>query len=102
MFKYTLGLESLQDTVIEQRINDVITNNKDASVSYKPRSGGGYGKNDKYYNDEIISFMKDEGEDLLYFFGYTNVGENNTSFFKYDHHKPESLNQFNGFLKWNQ
>ena len=46
--------------------------------------------------------MKEKGEDLLYFFGYANVDDNKTSFFKFEDHKQESLGRFNGFKKWNK
>lgn len=40
LMKFILGLDSLEGTVIEQRIEDVIKMGSASNQVYKPRSGG--------------------------------------------------------------
>lgn len=38
--KFILGMDSLEGTVIEQRIEEVVSMDKKSTQVYKPRSGG--------------------------------------------------------------
>lgn len=57
-FRFNLSISSLEGTVVESRINLALEKGKSASVAYKPRSGGVFGKNDKYFNTEQIEHIK--------------------------------------------
>ena len=64
-----LGEESLENTVIEQRIRDVISSGK--NFLYKPRSaGGGFHKHVNKISKEKMQALMDKLEDFLHFFGY--------------------------------
>ena len=40
LFKYILAMDTLEGTVIERRIDDVLKMDKKTTMAYKPRSGG--------------------------------------------------------------
>jgi hypothetical protein len=53
IFAFVLGTPSIEGTVIEQRIEDVLKVGKEGSIIYKPRNGGGgVNKNLHNYTDE--------------------------------------------------
>lgn len=67
--RFILGLDSLEGTVIERRIDDVIAMGTKANQVYKPRSGT-VNKNLDKYTDEMLLEVKDKMEELIHFFGY--------------------------------
>ena len=81
-FKYALEMESLEDTVAEKRIQDVLEKQgHNASVIYKPRSGGTVNRNLHRYTPELMDYIKQVAGDLIVYFGYASYEENPTGFF---------------------
>ena len=64
-----LGEENLDNSVVEQRIKDVISTGK--NFLYKPRSaGGGFHKHATKIQKEKMEALMDKLEYFLHFFGY--------------------------------
>ena len=84
LMKFILGMDTLEGTVIEQRIEDVLSMDKTSTQVYKPRSGGS-NKNIMNYTPEQIEFQKSFNEYLIHYFGYAADGkpDNNTPYFDY-------------------
>ena len=82
-FKFCLNIEDLEGTFIEKRIQEVlITQGKRAGISYKPRNGQ-FGNNTTYYSNDQIEYIKKIAEQYLYYFGYVEMKDNVTSFYKF-------------------
>ena len=64
-------MESLDGTVIERRIDDVLDMGKTASQAYKPRLAGA-NKNVKNYTNEMYQKVKKTNSDIHHIFGYVN------------------------------
>ena len=78
-------MDDLSGTVIEQRIEDVLSLGASATQSYKPRNGG-MNKNLGNYTKEQIEHVYEKSEKLLHFFGYVKNPahpDNNTPFYDY-------------------
>lgn len=73
IMKFVLGLESLEGTVIEQRIKEVLSLGKEATQVYKPRSGG-INKNMAHYTEDQIQLQMSVNEEFLHYFGYVDDG----------------------------
>ncbi len=111
-FAFSLGLETTEGTVIQQRIKDVIANQgHSASVLYQPRASNGgkidpktqINKNLYRYSEDLLNYIKDAAGDLLYFFGYVDVDEkSSTPFFKFEKHDPAAITQNERFKMWNK
>ena len=69
IFKFTLGLESLEGTVVEKRINDLITDNNEKSGVYKPRSGK-VNSNMEWFSKEQIEYVNKELRPYNFYFGF--------------------------------
>ena len=84
LMKFILGMDSLEGTVIEQRIEEVVSMDKKSTQVYKPRSGGS-NKNLANYTPEQIEYQMTHNEDLIHYFGYSADGNpnNNTPYFDY-------------------
>lgn len=88
-FNFIMGVESIEGTYLEKRVNDVLEN-KDAGMIYKPRSGKiNLNTNQKYYNDEMRAYVMKNCKEYINFFGYTKIEgiENKFGFFEYDNMK---------------
>lgn len=69
MFKYILGVENVDESVIEKRIQDTI--NTGSNFIYKPRNaGGGFHKCADKISKEQMEYMMHTLEPFMYFFGY--------------------------------
>jgi hypothetical protein len=69
MFRFILGEENIDGTIIEQRIRDTIKGGK--NFLYKPRSaGGGFHKHTDKISQEQMQYLMDKLEYYLHFFGY--------------------------------
>ncbi|CDW77353.1 fbox domain containing protein [Stylonychia lemnae] len=113
-FSFALDLKSIKDTLIGQRINDVIKNQgHSASLIYQPRSSTGgqasqktqVNKNLHRYSQVLLDYIKEQAADLLYFFGYVQIDKETperTGFFNYKDHDPKLLAQSHGFKEWNK
>mmetsp|Transcript_10067 Transcript_10067/g.16976 ORF Transcript_10067/g.16976 Transcript_10067/m.16976 type:complete len:107 (-) Transcript_10067:357-677(-) len=72
MFRFILAEKDLDNTVIEQRIRDVISGGK--NFLYKPRSaGGGFHKHTDKISEERMQKLKEDLEYYLHFFGYAKL-----------------------------
>ena len=104
LMKFILGMDSIEGTVIEQRIEDVLAMGKASSQVYKPRSGGS-NKNMQNYTAEQIEYQKSVNEELIHFFGYCkddSIKDNLTPFVDYGGKaKPESVRQINKYKELN-
>ena len=96
-------MESLEGTVIEQRIKEVVAMGKGASQVYKPRSGG-INKNLTNYKPHQIEYTKNFNEDMIHFFSYVEDGkeDNRTPFFDYEGKaSAENIAKINGYKQLN-
>lgn len=101
---FILGIESLEGTVCQARIKEVLNKGKKATHVYKPRSGG-INKNLKNYQPHQIEYTKYLNEELLHFFGYVDDGDsdNVTPFFNFDGKAdPANVAQMNSFRSFNE
>jgi len=86
LFKFILGLENIEGTVIEKRIMDVMGMGSKKNQTYKPRQGG-TNRNLINFLPEQIEFTKQYNEDLFHIFGYVKdkrLPDNNTPFLDYE------------------
>lgn len=99
-FCFILNVESIEGTVIQKRIREVIGMGHEASVSYKPK-GIGINKNADKFNEKLMAHVMKELEEFNYFFGYTNYpeGENPVKIFDYKEHSAKGLEMLNGYQK---
>ena len=50
------------------------------------------------YPPELLQYVQNELAEMIYYFGYAKVGEDNeTGFFEYEENRPEDLAQYYGF-----
>lgn len=71
VFSYFLDVESIEGTIIEKRIEEIISPGQTNSLIYKPRIGGG-GTNSQMnnYTPEMVEYLKDSLSEMVHFFGY--------------------------------
>lgn len=106
LFRFILGMDSLEGTVIEQRIKEVIRMGSKKTQSYKPRSGG-TNKNLENYLPEQIEFTKNYNEEIFHIFGYVkdetlNPGSH-TAFLDFEGTaKPENVAKTNYYHQLNK
>ena len=104
--QFVLGLESIEGTVIEHRINEVLNWDPSKNQGYTPRTKGKR-KNDKtqYFTDEMIEYSTTLNENMNYIFGYAKDDreDNTTPFIDYgDKARPESIDKTNYYKKLNK
>jgi hypothetical protein len=85
LMQFILGVETLEGTVAERRIDEVLAMGSKSNQVYKPRSGG-VNKNLKNYNPEQIELTKNLNEELIHIFGYADdkSTDNITPFFDFE------------------
>ena len=50
------------------------------------------------YPPELLQYVQTELAEMIYYFGYANLGTDNpTGFFEYSEHTPENVALFNKF-----
>ena len=59
-------------------------------------------KNTHRYTHEITQYIKEKAGDLLYFFGYVDLDDNPTGYFKFEKHSEENLKRHYGFVDFNK
>ena len=64
-----LGMDSIEGTVLEKRIDEVLSMGAEKNRVYKPRLGGS-NKNLKNFTREQIAYCKQVNEELFHVFGY--------------------------------
>jgi len=71
--------------VLEKRINEVVQSGSSGCTLYKPKPGvGTINKNTDKFTPEQLQMVKDELEEINYYFGYAKMGDNKLGFFEYD------------------
>ena len=106
LFKFILGMPSLDGTVISTRIDEVMAMGSKRNQSYTPRQGG-TNRNLKNFLPEQLEYTKALNEDLFHYFGYVKdderIPDNNTPFLDYNGKaKPENVAKTNYFRKLNE
>ena len=107
LFKFILGMDDIEGTVIEQRIKDVMAMGAKKNQTYKPRQGG-TNKNMKNYLPEQIEFTKAYNEDIFHIFGYVkdevrNAENAHTSFLDFEGKaKPQNVAKINYYKELNK
>ena len=99
-----LGLESLEGTVIEHRIDEVMKWSASRNQSYRPRQGG-VNKNLKNFLPEQLEYMQDLNEELFHTFGYVKHENNDTETQFVDYNgkaKASSVDKINYYRKLNE
>ena len=105
IFAFSLGVPSVEGTVIEKQIIETVEGGSKKNMLYKPRQeGGGINKNRSRYTEEQIAYIKEHCAEALSMFGYTNnpTGEkNDCAFFDFADKNPHSAS-FEGFRQLNK
>ena len=99
-------MPSLEGTVIDKRIDEVMAMGSKRNQVYKPREGG-TNRNLKNFLPEQLEYTKALNEDLFHTFGYVKdeerIPNNNTPFLDYNGKaKPENVAKTNYFRKLNE
>ena len=92
-FSYIMGVENIEGTYIEKRIEDVL-NGSNAGFIYKPRSGKiNLNTNEKYFSEAQKKYVLRACRELLNYFGYTKIEgvENKFAFFEFDNLSEEEV-----------
>lgn len=103
--QFILGMDDIEGTVLERRIDDVLAMGKEANQVYKPRSGGAMNKNLDKYKPEQVKLLQDVCEEYIHFFGYAKSDREDVStpFFDYEGRaKQSSVDNINGFKELNK
>lgn len=106
LFKFILGMESIEGTVIERRIKDVMAMGAKKNQTYKPRQGG-TNRNLNNYSSAQIEYTKNHNEEFFHTFGYVKDEErlpgNNTPFLDFKGQaKPENVAKINLYKELNK
>lgn len=104
LFQFVLGMDTLEGTVLETRIEEILSMGSEKNRVYKPRSGGS-NKNLKNFTREQIAYCKEVNEELFHVFGYAKDEreENNTPFLDFEGKaRPESTQKTNYYKKLNE
>ena len=104
IFSFSLGVPSIEGTVIEQRIIETVEGGAQKNMLYKPRQGGGgINKNRSKYSEAQIAYIMEQCAEALSIFGYTNNPsgkQNDYAFFDFAESNPHSAS-FEEFRKLN-
>ena len=104
IFRFILGIQSIEGTVIEHRIEEVMKWSAEKNQTYKPRQGG-VNKNLKNYTAEQYEYMKQTNEEIFHILGYAKDEreDNITPFIDYEGKaKLENVAKINYFKKLNE
>ena len=103
LFKFMLGMENIDGTNVERRIDEVVAMGSKASQTYVLKATTGqFNMNAQRYTKEQMDFIKQEMGDLLYFLGYSNFDEKSmTNFFTFESHTEDHKGLHNGFRRAN-
>lgn len=98
-------MPSIDNTVIERRIQDVMAMGSKSNQTYAPRQGG-TNRNLKNYLPEQLEYTKEHNEELFHTFGYVKdeerIPDNNTPFLDYEGKaKPSSVAKTNYYKQLN-
>jgi len=105
VMKFLLGVESLEGTNAERRIEEICGMDQAKNEPYRLKNTTGkFNVHAHKYTAEQIEHIKNENAELLYFLGYTNHPEveTKTNFFEFADHKPEHLQKYMGFKEINK
>ena len=109
LFRFILGVESIEGTVVEKRINDYVAKGSTSASVYKLKADpkANLSRNRGMYTEnQIEQYFKNACRDYIYYFNYCDHPEEgkadaNTTFFEYElgQHDTEKLDQlFGGYL----
>lgn len=102
LMRVFVGLKDLEGTNAERNVQRVLDieisktrtyNLKDSQVTFN--------KARLCYTEEQYNFIKEELKEVIYYFGYANVGDNPYGYYDYEEHDPEMLEIFNGYRQNN-
>mmetsp|Transcript_29040 Transcript_29040/g.28007 ORF Transcript_29040/g.28007 Transcript_29040/m.28007 type:complete len:163 (+) Transcript_29040:521-1009(+) len=97
---FTFAMEqSIEGTYLQERIKQV-TKDEKGGKSYKPRSGGT--NNLRYFNEELLEYMRVQLREVNIFFGYHKGERNPNSVFEYTDLTEEEKKMEYGFEKANE
>lgn len=100
MMKFMLNLDSIDGTNADHRIDSVLAMGAKATQTYRLKNQG-LNSNAFRYSPAQLEFIKTELSRHLYFFGYTNFEQSETTFFEYASHEHENATLHNGFKRAN-
>lgn len=104
IFCYLLNVTSIEGTVIQKRIEEVVNEGHQASVSYVPKDLG-LDINHHRFTDDQINYAKEQLGDFIHYFGYCDHPkiENPYSFFCYNGSSTQKeSDEFLGFREHNR
>ena len=101
VMRFLLGTKDLKDTNAERRVKEVIAKGSKATRVYNLKEGTSqFNSNGKRYNEAQIEYVKQELQELIYFFGYAKTKDdpdNFTGFFTYEDEDPDMISLYYGF-----
>ena len=99
LMQFILAEKDLKGSNAERRIDQVVGMGLKASISYNLKATTGQlNIHERAYTPELRQFVQNELAEMIYYFGYANVGtQNPTGFFEYEKHAPENLTIYNKF-----
>lgn len=105
MMKFSLGMDNLEGTNMERRINAIRDMGTKATETYRLKA---HSKQRKFntkkdmYTPEQHQYIKDKLAKWIWYFGYANhEGNERTGFFDYENPAPELVASFRGFRAQN-
>ena len=107
MFQFMLGVDSLEGTVLQQRIRDSVAQGSQSKAVYTLKfkdQANNLSRHRSQYTDEEIALMKSELRESLFFFGFVKLPdqEHSTQFFDYDDITDEDMARFGKFRELNK
>ena len=107
VFRFILGMESIEGTVIEKRVDEVAAWSQEQNQTYKPRTAASTAanKNLKHYKQEQLDQMKADNEKLYHIFGYVkdDRNDNKTPLIDYEGKaSKENVAKINHYKKLNE
>ena len=107
VFRFILGMESIEGTVIERRVDEVAAWSAEQNQSYKPRTEAqtAVNKNLKNFRQVQLDQMKSDHEKLFHIFGYVKhaKNDNKTPLIDYEGKaSKENVDNINYYKKLNE
>jgi hypothetical protein len=104
VFKFVLIQPSIKGTVVEKRLDEVLSGGEEGHILYKLKQGGGsVNKNADKFKESQHQRIKEGLEEMIHYFGYAKKGDNALGFFDYKGMaSQENTDLFEGFKQTNK
>jgi hypothetical protein len=98
IFKFILGVDSLEGTVLQKRIDNTVAQGHIVSVTYRPKSLE-LNNHEYRFDKDLFTTISKELEKFIYYFGYVKhpTVNNPYGYFKFEKYQPEFIDKFERF-----